>query len=184
MMETANVSVARLLSLAIIPFVSLFVLLAFANYALAQQTQGDRLTDFDIDPLPGEGKQDARGVCSDGTTLWVVEERKGKLFAYTLDDNIPTRNEAGDITIDFSSSSPQAEPGGCTIVGTTLYVADDGKDKLIAYNPANGDRTPSKDFNTLGGAGNTSVAGVTSDGTTMWVADKALTKLFAYALAD
>ena len=153
-------------------------------FVAAQGSPGDRLTDSDIDPLPGGGKQDARGVCSDGTTLWVVEERKGKLFAYTLQNDVPTRNAADDILIDFSSVSPQKEPAGCTAVGATLYVADDGKDKLIAYTHATGARDAAKDFGTLSVAGNERPTGVTSDGTTMWVADLMDNKLYAYVLAD
>ena len=43
---------------------------------------------------------------------------------------------------------------------------------------------PSKDFNTLSAAGNTSPWGIWSDGTTMWVADLNDDKIYAYRMSD
>ena len=73
----------------------------YAYVAAQGDSVGERLTDYDIDSLPGTGNKSARGVCSDGTTLWVVEERALKLFAYSLEDDVPTRDEDGDIQLDF-----------------------------------------------------------------------------------
>ena len=92
----------------------------------AQGTLGERLTDFDINTLPGTGNKSARGVCSDGETLWVVEERALKLFAYALASDVPTRDEDGDIQLDFYENYG---PSGCAADGTTIWVADDEFDK-------------------------------------------------------
>ena len=45
-------------------------------------------------------------------------------------------------------------------------------------------RDASKDFNTLGGATNSTPTGIWSDGDTMWVADFDDTKLYAYRMSD
>ena len=156
------------------------LLVPLGGYAVAQQTQGDRLTAADIDPLPGGGKQDARGVCSDGTTLWVVEGEALKLYAYSLANDSPNRNQARDVQLDVSEN---AKPGGCTTDGTTIWVADDGNDKLFAYAVAGGARVSGKDFGALEDANNR-LTGVTNDGSTTWVADLTLKKLFAYRLSD
>ena len=180
-MAWARFSPVRSLVLAVVLSTLFSLLVSLGGYAVAQESPGDRLTASDIDPLPGTGNKSARGVCSDGTTLWVVEGKDGKLFAYTLENDVLTRNKDSDISIDWTH---QDKPTGCTVVGATLYVADHGKDKLIAYKTATGERVLEKDFNTLGGAGNSRATGVASDGTTVWVADLTLDKLFAYGLSD
>ena len=142
---------------------------------------GARLADFDIDPLPGDGNKSARGVCSDGTTLWVVEERALKLYGYKLTDSGPSRKEAADIQLDVYENYG---PGGCTSDGTTIWVADYELDKLFAYDIASLARVEGKDVDALGSAGNNRPAGVASTDSTIWVADLQDKKLYAYALED
>ena len=145
----------------------------------AQGTLGERLTDFDINTLPGTGNKSTRGVCSDGETLWVVEERALKLFAYTLVGDVPTRDEDGDIQLDFYENYG---PGGCAADGTTIWVADDEFDKLIAYDIASKARDGDSDIDTLDAAGNNRVDDVVLHGSTVWVADSQDKALYAYEL--
>ena len=145
----------------------------------AQATLGDRLTDFDINTLPGTGNKSARGVCSDGETLWVVEERALKLFAYALASDVPTRDEDGDIQLDFYENYG---PSGCAADGTTIWVADDEFDKVIAYDIASKARDSDNDIDTLGAAGNNRVGDVALHGSTVWVADSQDKALYAYEL--
>ncbi len=145
----------------------------------AQGTLGERLPGFDINTLPGTGNKSARGVCSDGETLWVVEERALKLFAYSLDGDVPTRDEDGDIQLDFYENYG---PGGCVTDGTTIWVADDEFDKLIAYDIAGKARDGDSDIDTLAAAGNNRVDDVALYGSTVWVADSQDKKLYAYEL--
>ena len=145
----------------------------------AQGTLGERLTDFDINTLPGTGNKSARGVCSDGETLWVVEERALKLFAYTLASDVPTRDEDGDIQLNFYENYG---PSGCAVDGTTIWVADDEFDKLIAYDIASKARDGDNDIDTLGAAGNNRVGDVALHGSTVWVADLQDKALYAYEL--
>ena len=145
----------------------------------AQGTLGERLTGFDITTLPGAGNKSARGVCSDGETLWVVEERALKLFAYALASDVPTRHEDGDIQLDFYENYG---PSGCASDGTTIWVADDEFDKLIAYDIASKARDSDNDIDTLGAAGNNRVGDVALHGATVWVVDSQDKALYAYEL--
>ena len=65
----------------------------------------------------------------------------------------------------------------------TIWVAQNGTDKLFAYNRSDGSRDSSEDFNTIAGAGNGAPTGLCSDGTTMFVVDWADNKVYAYDLA-
>ena len=145
----------------------------------AQGPLGERLTGFDINTLPGTGNKSARGVCSDGETLWVVEERALKLFAYSLMGDVPTRDEDGDIQLDFYQNYG---PGGCAADETTIWVADDEFDKLIAYDIASKARDGDNDIDTLAAAGNNRVDDVALHGSTVWVADSLDKALYAYEL--
>ena len=159
--------------------VILFPLILPVALLSAQGTLGERLTDFDINTLPGTGNKSTRGVCSDGETLWVVEERALKLFAYTLVGDVPTRDEDGDIQLDFYENYG---PGGCAADGTTIWVADDEFDKLIAYDIASKARDGDSDIDTLDAAGNNRVDDVVLHGPTVWVADSQDKALYAYEL--
>ena len=145
----------------------------------AQGTLGERLTAFDINSLPGTGNKSARGVCSDGETLWVVEERALKLFAYSLEGDVPTRDEDGDIQLDFYENYG---PGGCAADESTIWVADDEFDKLIAYDIASKARDGDSDIDTLAAVGNNRVDDVALHGSTVWVADSQDKALYAYEL--
>ncbi len=145
----------------------------------AQGPLGERLTGFDINTLPGTGNKSARGVCSDGETLWVVEERALKLFAYSLEGDVPTRDEDGDIQLDFYGNYG---PGGCAADESTIWVADDEFDKLIAYDIASKARDGDSDIDTLAAAGNNRVDDVALHGSTVWVADSQDEAVYAYEL--
>ena len=161
---------------AVIPFN-----LPSVHVAAQEASAGDRLTDYDIDSLPGTGNKSARGVCSDGATLWVIEERALKLYAYSLVDDVPTRNEDGDIQLDVYENYG---PGDCTSDGTTIWVADSVAFKLVAYDATSGARASDKDFDGMGAAGNDRFLAAANDSSTMWVADINDSLLYAYALAD
>ena len=154
-------SLLRPLAIVVLFSVLLFPLVLPVVPLFAQGTLGERLTDFDINTLPGTGNKSARGVCSDGETLWVVEERALKLFAYVLAGDVPTRDVDGDIQLDFYENYG---PSGCAADGTTIWVADDEFDKLIAYDIASKARDGDSDIDTLGAAGNNRVGDVALHG--------------------
>ena len=86
------------------------------------------------------------GLWADETTLYVVGEVGGKVYAYTLADG--GRDTAKDITLDAAN----LRPTGLWSDGTTLWVlnyhidngADDGK--IYAYTLADGGRDAAKDI--------------------------------------
>ena len=63
------------------------------------------------------------------------------------------------------------DPKGIWSDKTTIWVADDGRDKIYAYNLATKQRDAAKDFDTLIAAGNVRPQGLWSDGITIWVSD-------------
>ena len=127
-----------------------------------------------------------KGVWSDGTTVWVVDSQRHKLYAYTLSSG--ARDSGKDITLD--GANRHAEDVWSD--GTTIWVADDTDDKLYAYTLSGGARDSGKEFGlaskpsggTLAADDNGRASGVWSDGTTIWVADDTDDKLYAYTLSN
>ena len=118
----------------------------------------------------------AVGIWSDGTTIWVADDTDDKLYAYALDGG--ARQESNEFDLHSSNNSPS----GLWSDGYNMWVADSLDDKLYAYFLETGQRRGRLDFNTLSGAGNTSVFGATSSGTTMWVLDPTDRKVYSYNL--
>ncbi|MBC6400201.1 MAG: cadherin domain-containing protein [Ekhidna sp.] len=117
-------------------------------------------------------------IWSDETTLWVLNIRDQKIYAYNLADGArQTEKEVFDLV-----AAGNSEPTGIWSDGTTLWVADEIRPKIYAYNLADGMRQAGKDITTT--AGNDFAIGIWSDGTTLWVADLDDVKIYAYNLAD
>ena len=127
-----------------------------------------------------------RGVWSDGTTIWVVDNQRHKLYAYTLSGG--ARDSGKDITLDGANRNPT----GVWSDGTTIWVADRSDGKLYAYTLSGGARDSGKDFGlaskpsdgTFAADDNGAPAGIWSDGTTIWVEDSTDDKLYAYTLSN
>ena len=133
----------------------------------------------DFDTLSAAGNQDARGIWSDGTTMWVADRQDDGLYAYTV------ATHARDVGRDFDtlSAAGNQDPQGIWSDGVTMWVADWSDAKLYAYSVATQARDSRKDFDFLSAAGNASPEGIWSDGTTMWIADLRNAKLYAYTMA-
>ena len=127
-------------------------------------------------PLHLGATHSARGIWSDGTTVWVSDYKAAKLFAYNLDDGV--RQETKDITLHHLNNSAQ----GIWSDGTTIWVAQWNSPKFFAYDLATGAYDPEKDFDRV--PGNHFPREVWSDGTTLYVTDHFRTKLFAYNMTD
>ena len=100
---------------------------------------------------------------------------------------------------DFNAlvGAENTNPWGIWSDGETMWVSDEGDDKIYAYDLDTKARYSVKDFDSLGVAGNTSPAGIWSDGTTMWVVNRTggylcvvghdcptYVKIYAYGLAS
>ena len=137
---------------------------------------GARSSAHDI-ATKNHGNDFPEGMWSDGTTMWVSDFHKSKLFAYVLATG--ARQSSRDIE---TRKAQNADPRGLWSDGTTLWVVDNYDEKIYAYVLATGVRDSGKDLDSLSGAGNTKPAGLWSDGTTVWVSDLADKKLYAYTL--
>ena len=148
----------------------------FGNFA-----QRNSSSDFDSPTLTAAGNTNPRGIWSDGTTMWVVDNSDDKIYAYNL------ATKARDSSNDFDSltltAAGNTDAYGIWSDGTTTWVADATDFRLYAYNLANKTYENTNDFDSLA-AGNTNLSGIWSDGTTMWAADTADGKLYAYTLAS
>ena len=90
--------------------------------------------------------------------------------------------QSRDVGSDFILDAANGYPTGIWSDGTTMWVADTGRDMLFAYNAATMARDADKDF-TLD-LGNDFPVGIWSDGYTMWVVDWRDAKLYAYSMSD
>ena len=83
------------------------------------------------------------GLWADSTTLYVVGEDGGKVYAYTLASGV--RDTTKDITLDAAN----ARPTGLWSDGTTLWVLDYDDGKIYAYTLAGGMRDTAKDIESV-----------------------------------
>ena len=142
----------------------------------------------DILGLDAAGNTRPTGIWSDGDTMWVVDYRDLKLYAYTLDTGL--RDESKEFDLD----SANLYPWGLWSDGKTIWVGSRSTVnlKLFAYTlkddttttgtDEKGQRDATKDI-TLD-ASNTGASGIWSNGTdTVWVVvDQHQDKLYAYKL--
>ena len=187
---------------------------------------------FNLNPFaPTSGNNNATGIWSDGSTMWVADHQDDHVYAYRLfdgariedeeynlrQDDVHTReatgiwSDAGEETMwvadrsdkkiyGYDLSNPNYvrlagtigvldcagndHPWGIWSDGATMWVGDDGKDRIYAYSMRDNLRDPSKEFDILAGANNRDPRGIWSDGDTMWVADDDNDWVYAYNMPD
>ncbi len=84
----------------------------------------------DFDTLYTAGNRHPLGIWSDGTTIWVADDRGTKLYAYRMSDRSRDRDRDFD-TLDAAGNDDST---GIWSDGAAMWVADDRDDKLYAYN--------------------------------------------------
>ena len=141
----------------------------------AVTTQYGWKADDDFDTLKLADNNTPRGIWYDAATatVYVCDLDADKVYAYNPDG---TRDSGKDF--DVSSS-----PNGIWSDGTTLWVADNSVEKLLAYTLASRTANSAENFDTLD-TENQDPRDLWSDGTTMWVVDKTDKKIYAYKLSD
>ena len=117
----------------------------------------------------------ARGIWSDGTTVWISDWIYAKLFAYTLDTG--ARDTAKDITLHIQNVGAQ----GIWSDGTTMWVAEFASRKFYAYTLDTGAYDPDESFDRT--PDNSYPREIWSDGTTLYVPDATARKVFSYNMA-
>ena len=168
------------------------------TYALAVSREAAVPTSFDLHP----DNSNARGIWSDGTTMWVAdsayfegrpysEERASKLYAYALADGTRQDGTGGTVNKEFDLDSNSIYPIGIWSDYRTMWVGDYYGGRVYAYALGDGTRQDGianedkdKEIDPGPHADNGAVSGIWSNGVTMWVADPDDDKIYAYSLAD
>ena len=149
---------------------------------------GERLESRDL--ALGERNADARGIWSDGETMWVLDERRDAVFAYDL--------ESGALLAEYALDPANGSPTGIWSDGVTLWVSDPGSSprRLFAYrlptreevevagDDASLERVRDEEFNNLSQASNNSPRGIWSDADFMYVADASDARVYTYNMPD
>ena len=174
----------------LIPLLIAVALLAGVPSAVSGQAPGEPFAwnpaaDLHFPPA----NEDPQGIWSDETTIWVADDARDKIYAYTLATK--QRDPAEDF--DTLIAAGNVRPQGLWSDGTTMWVSDYGEivphiqggpdEKIYAYDLSTKQRDPSKDFDTLKEASNGLPRGIWSNGSTMWVADLSDDKIYAYNMA-
>ena len=155
----------------------------------AIEVSGAALPNQEFNTLDAAGNTNPRGIWSNGTTMWVVNDpnefgdTNTKIYAY----NLATKARDADNDFNTLMAAGNHNPRGLWSDGTTMWVADQGQNKIFAYDMGTKARVSGKDFNALyhENDDDSGPIGIWSDGDTMWVAHDALEwRIHAYDLDD
>ena len=153
------------------------------------RSDGSRDASSDFDNLNGAGNTHVRGICSDGTTMFVADSDDDKVYAYKMSDT--TRDSGKDVTLDSDNNSPQ----GLSCDPTHLWVAEDNDNltsKIFVYLRSDGSHVSTMDIaastlspsSNMGPLNNNDQRGMWSNGTTLFVVDHGDTQVYGYQLSD
>ena len=131
--------------------------------------------DDDLDGLIAAGHEEAAGIWSNGTTIWVTDPGNKRLTAYNRDG---TRNSSEDF--NALAEGQNAQPAGIWSNGTTMWVADGYLGNLFAYNISDKRRDTTRDIRTF----ILDPGGVWSDGTTIWVLNAQDATILAFNISS
>ena len=150
------------------------------------RSDGSRDSSKDFTTLAAAGNAAPTGLCSDGTTMFVVDRDDSKVYAYTLATGV--RDSSKDITL--VSGNTKAEGVWCD--DNTVWTAEDdftGSNEIFAYNRADGTQNTDVDFPDLdptvdGSPLNANPRGIYSNGETMFVVDDEDATVYAWKVSD
>ena len=146
-----------------------------------------RQPEKDIRAMYGALNHHAHGIWSDGQMMWVSDDDRATIFAYSLQsDNYGNRLRTKEFHTYIKASRNgrlYADLRGLWSDGTHMWVADSRVKKIVAYT-LGGQRNADLDLNLLDGVGNDGPTDIWSNGYTMWVADYRDKKIYAYRLSD
>ncbi len=153
------------------------------------RSDGSRDSSSDFDNLNTAGNNDPRGICSDGTTMFVADSGDDDIYAYRMSDT--TRISTREVSLASANNGPQ----GLSCDRTHLWVAEDNDDltsKIFVYLRSDGSHVSTLDIgastlnpsSTVGAINNNDQRGMWSNGTTLFVVDHGDTKVYGYQLSD
>ena len=122
-----------------------------------------------------------KGMWSDGTTLYVVENDSrwgGQYLVLSYDFNNWSLNQGEDTVLDSSNTDPQ----GIWSDGTVMWIGDGDETKLFAYALSDSSRLADRDINLAWS--NDDPRGMWGFNETILVIDKDDTYVHAYSTAD
>ena len=134
--------------------------------------------EYDFDTLKAAGNEHARGIWSDGTTMWVGDDGPNKLFAYAL----ATRQRNADEDFNALHTAFNRSIRGLWSDGTTMWVADYNDSRIFAYAREGKLRDEDSEFLNLHYDGPIWSWGIWSNGTTMWISDPVYDRISAYEI--
>ena len=120
----------------------------------------------------------ARGLWTNGTTLYVVDGTDDKIYAYQWSDK--SRDSAKDF--DTLKAAGNRSPTDLWSDGTAMWVLDPFDNKIYAYKMSDTARDSGKDHNVHGHTYRSQ--GLWSDGVTLWVSNYQDDKMYAYQWSD
>ena len=126
------------LVISLVSFIPLVVLLA--GYDTVHGSVPNPSRGFDL----MEDHDNARGVWSGGSTMWVVDNADDQLIAYSM----ATGARLADKDIDLTSAN--SKPQGIWSDGSIIWVVDWDDTKLYAYNLDSGARMENRDIDLTG----------------------------------
>ena len=149
------------------------------------RSDGSRDSSSDFDNLNGAGNTHVRGICSDGTTMFVADSDDDKVYAYKMSDT--TRDSGKDITLATDNDKPE----GVACNATHVWVVDDDtvpNNDIFAYKRSDGTEDTDVDFadidQTLLTPLNANPHGLWQNGETMFVVDDEDTHVYAWKMSD
>ena len=151
------------------------------------RSDGSRDSSKDFNTLNAADNDSPTGLCSDGTTMFVVDRDDNKVYAYTLS------TKARDSTKDITLAMANANATGVWCDANTIWVANAASaagNKIFAYKRLDGTHDSTKDMESLyvssaaDGENAEDPSGLWSNGTTMFVTDSKDDKVYAYKLSD
>ena len=131
--------------------------------------------DSSLDITLKDNDSGARGMWSNGVTMWVTDNIDEKLYAYTIATR--ARDDAKDFTLHSDNDNAQ----GIWSDSTTMWVVEPSDDKIYAYSFSDQQRDDTKDIEL--NSDNAEAREMTSDGTTLWVVDSEDETVYAYVLS-
>ena len=135
----------------------------------------DRSEDTSERITTNTANNDIRGIWTDGTHIWAVEDGSTTLYAYLLSDQSYVSGE--NVTLDSNNDDPVGLWGD----DSRLYVLDETDDKVYVYLRSNGSHQSAEDIGLH--SDNAHPRGIASDGVTIWVSDSDDDKVYAYTLS-
>ena len=126
-------------------------------------TEGPLLGEFSL----ASSNQDATGIATDGSNLWVLDADDKQVYRYSLDGS-PESNP-------FDITTANTDLAGIATDGTSIWTLDTGTG-VFRYSTAGvyqGQTFTLEDENT-------GASGLTTDGSTIWVVDRDVDRVFSY----